>query len=154
MFIDYNEQKALLKSIEEFIFLDLGHDLKKLRYRIDCQFMDPEGVNALSIYFEEHGDNLYIKFGDLDKKGIKEIEISRIIFKKTRKGYGTLLLSRLVDLAVKYNYSEICIHAANENSTAFGENFGFKTHGNSLYVTVADLKSNLLAHKQANSSRT
>lgn len=149
MFIDYEEQKALLKSIQEFIFLDLGHDLKKLRYPIACRFMNPEGVNTLSIFFDEHGDNLYIKFGDLYKKGIKEIQISVISFKKTRKGYGTLLLSRLADIAEKYNYPEICIHAPNENSTAFGEKFGFKKQGNYLDVAVADLKSNLVVRKQA-----
>lgn len=149
MLIDYEEQKALLKSIEDFISLDLGHDLKKVGYSLNCRFMNPEGVNTLTIFFEKYGDHVYIKFGDLYGQGIKELEISVIGFKKTKKGYGTLLLSRLADIAEKYNYPVISIHAPNANSIAFGEKFGFKMYGNYMDITVADLKCNLLARKEA-----
>lgn len=149
MLIDYEEQKALLNCIEDFISLDLGHDLKKLGYSLDCRFMDPKGVNGLKIFFQKYGDHVYIKFGDIYGQGVKELEISVIGFKKTKKGYGTLLLSRLADIAEKYNYPVISIHAPNANSTAFGEKFGFKMYRNYMDITVADLKRNLLARKQA-----
>ena len=149
MMIEYEEQKALLKTIKDFISLDLGHDLKKLGYSLDCRFMSPEGVNGLKIFFEKYGNQIYIKFGDIYGQGIKELEISVIGFKKTKKGYGTLLLSRLVEIAKRYNYPVISIHAPNANAIAFGEKFDFKMHGNYMDITTADLKRNLLARKQA-----
>lgn len=139
--ISHNESTDIQKMFRNFISEDLKHNLRKPP-KINCR----QGLESLVIDYIAYGDgdHLYLKFGNIYGDGIKRIQIAVIVFKKTKSNFGTLLLSKLADIAEKYDYSMIEIHSPNEASTAFGEKFGFKKDGNCLLASISNLRSHLL----------
>lgn len=148
--ITYEEQKACLEIIEKYVEA-LGYNLEKLAYPISCN-LNKQGTRTMSVDFGSFGDTdrIYIKFGYSEDKQYKQIIISVIKFQKIRMGYGTLLLSKLVEISEKYNYQIIELQSINEASKAFGEKFGFNRphiQSNYMQITVSQLKQHLMAQQ-------
>lgn len=146
--ITYKEQKACLEIIEKYVEA-LGYNLEKLAYPISCN-LNKQGIGMMSIDFGSLGDadRIYIKFGYFEDNPYKQIIISVIKFQKIRMQYGTLLLSKLVEISEKYNYQIIELQGINEASRAFGEKFGFNRphiRSNYMQVKVSQLKQHLMA---------
>lgn len=143
--ISHKEQKYIQNTFRKFISEGLNHNLQKLP-RINCRYPNPNGVRTLCLDYKEYGDgdDIYLKFGDIHGNGGKIIQISVLVFKNIKSGFGTLLLSQLVDIAEKYDYSLIEMHSVNEVSTVFCQKMGFEKYGNCMQISISTLRNHLL----------
>ena len=96
------------KMIDDILFCDLQHDGEKLGkefctnrcYRRGKVYISDKGVNSYVCY---HNGNIIGNCNLLIHDGVSKIEDFTVIPTYQRKGYGTALLKKLIDIAIKEN---------------------------------------------------
>ena len=110
------------KMVDDILFCDLAHDEDTL----GRDFCTRRCYRRGEVYLSDKGMNSYICYhngeiiGNCDlfiHKDVAKIEDFAIIPKYQRKGYGTTILKRLIDIAIKENCN-ICYLNTDEEDTA------------------------------------
>lgn len=122
MIINDEEKHDILNTMTDYVVSTLNYNLDNLKFPPSLTL----GDHMFNFMFYKGQDDLYIRFGKYTEVDEKVIVIARVGFEKTRDGFGTILVSKLIQIAQKYNYKKIQFEAPNSNCIAFANSLGFR----------------------------